>query len=95
VPYGKTGREFIDQVTLHINEWNSGSEYQHVSLEAAFVLIAVGRQKPSPKSKAKDDQDALCKCSMLWKEGEIDKLMREGRIIQGCIGKYKSSNRPD
>ena len=53
VPYGEVGRDFIDQVTLHINDWNSGSDNRHISLKAAFVLLAVGFQKPSPKSKAK------------------------------------------
>ena len=41
VPYGKIGREFIDQVTLHINDWNSSSDNQHISFKAAFVLLAV------------------------------------------------------
>ena len=26
VPYGKIGREFIDQVTSHINDWNNSSD---------------------------------------------------------------------
>ena len=63
--------------------------YCHVPLEAAFVLLAVGLQKPGPKSKAKDHQDALAKRLVLWREGEISKLPREGRIIQGRIGKLK------
>ena len=32
---------------------------------------------------------------MLWREGEIGKLLREGRIIQGRIGKLKSSDPPN
>ena len=94
-PYGKIGRDFIDQVTLHINDWNSDSENQHVSLKAACVLIAVSLQKPSPKSKTKDHQDALSNHLALWKGGKIDKLLREGRIIQGRIGKLKRSDLPD
>ncbi|CAB4007611.1 Hypothetical predicted protein, partial [Paramuricea clavata] len=86
---------FIDQITMHINDWNSGSENQHVSLKAVFVLLAVGLQKPNPKSKAKDHQDALSKRLALWKDGEISKLIREGRIIQSRIGKFKGSNHPD
>ena len=35
VPYGKVGKDFIDQVTLHINNWNSDSDNQHISLEVA------------------------------------------------------------
>ncbi|CAB4003346.1 Hypothetical predicted protein [Paramuricea clavata] len=95
VPYGKIGRDFIDQITMHINDWNSGSENQHVSLKAVFVLLAVGLQKPNPKSKARDHQDALSKRLALWKDGEISKLIREGRIIQSRIGKFKGSNHPD
>ena len=68
VPYGKIGREFIDQVTLHINDWNNGSDNQHISLKAAFVLLAVALQKPGPKSKAKDHQDALSKRLALWRD---------------------------
>lgn len=95
VPYGKIGRDFIDQVTLHINNWNSGSDEQHVSLKAAFVLLAVSLQKPGSKSKAKDHVDALSKRLVLWKEGEIHKLLREGRLIQGRIGKSKMSDPPN
>ena len=42
---------FIDQITLHITERSSSSDNQHISLKAAFVLLAVALQKPSPKSK--------------------------------------------
>ena len=88
VPYGKVGRDFIDQLTLHINDWNSGSDNQHVSLKAAFVLLAVRLRKPNPNSKAKDHQDVLSRRLILWRQGEVNKLLREGRIIQGRIGKY-------
>lgn len=54
VPYGKLGRDFIDLITMHINDRNSCSESQHVSLKATFALLAVGLQRPSPKAKAKD-----------------------------------------
>ena len=61
LPYGKVGRDFIDQITLHINGWNSGSDNQHICLKAAFVLLPLGLQKPNAKSKAKDHQDVLSK----------------------------------
>ena len=77
------------QVTLHINDWNSNSDQQHISLKAAFVLLAVALQKPSPKSKTKDHQKLLSKRLALWKEGEISKLLHEGRMLQGRIGKLK------
>ena len=73
VPYGKVGREFIDKMTEHINDWNNGSKMQSIALKAAIVLLAVGLPKPSQKSKAKDHQEYLAKRLVLWKEGEIDK----------------------
>ena len=59
------------------------------------MLLAAGLQKPSPKSNAKDHQDVLSKRLILWGQGEINKLLREGRIIQVRIGKLKASEPPD
>lgn len=91
VPYGKTGKEFIDQVTSHINDWNSNSDQQHISLKAVFVHLAVPLQKPSPKSKTKDHQDFLSKRLAFWKEGEISKLLHEGRMLQGVLESLRHS----
>ena len=40
IPYGKIGRDFIDQVAEHINDWNNKSEMHHIALTAAIVLLA-------------------------------------------------------
>jgi hypothetical protein len=91
VPYGRIGRDFIDLLTMHINQWNNKSDKQQIALKAFFVLLSVGLQKPGPKSKAKDHKECLKKRIVLWKNGEIDKLLNEGRIIQSRIGKGKKS----
>ena len=80
VPYGKVGREFIDQLTQHITEWNNASHVQHIALKAATVLLATVLQKPSMKSKAKDHQECLTKRLALWKEGEIESLLQSHQI---------------
>ena len=54
VPYGRSGREFIDQITKHINDWNNSTESYYIALKAAFVLLALVLQKPSHNSKARD-----------------------------------------
>ena len=82
VPYGKVGRDFIDQLTQHINDWNNASQTQHIALKAAIVLLATALQKQSVKSKAKDHKECLEKRLALWKEGEVESLLREGRSIQ-------------
>ena len=95
VPYGKTGRDFIDQITKHINDWNNGTEMQHNALKAAFVLLAVGLQKPSKKSKAKDHQECLARRLVLWKEGEVDTLLREGQMIQRHLDRSPKADPPN
>lgn len=93
VPYGKTSKDVIDQLNEYINVWNNGVEGQHVSLKAAIVLMqAVGLQKPSRGSKAKDHQECLKKRLILWKEGEIDRLVRKGRSIEKGLTKPRKSD---
>ena len=95
VPYGKTGRDFIDQLTKHVNDWNNGTEMQHIALKAAIVLLAAGLQKPYRKSKAKEHQACLAKRLALWKEGEVDVLLREGRMIQKRLVKSQKADPPN
>ena len=80
-PLWKTGKDLIDMVTEHIIDWNNGSDMRHISLKAAFVLLAVCLQKSSQKS-AKEHQECLAKRFKLWKDGEIEVLVCEGRLIQ-------------
>ena len=95
VPYGKIGREFIDQLSTHITDWNNATQMQHIALKAAIVLLATALQKPSMKSKAKIHQECLAKRLALWKEGEIDSLLREGRSIQKRLVKTKRTEPPN
>ena len=54
---------------------------QHLGLKAAIVLLAVALQKPGQRSKAKEHQECLEKRLTLWRNGEIESLLREGRMI--------------
>ena len=92
VPYGKTGRDFIDQLTKHIDDWNNRSPMQQLALKAAIVLLAVALQKPGQRSKAKEHQECLEKRLTMWRNSEIESLLREGRMIQRRLSK---SNKND
>ena len=92
VPYGKTGRDFIDQLTKLIDDWNNRSPMQHLALKAAIVLLATALQKPRQRSKAKKHQECLEK---RWRNGEIESLLREGRMIQRRLLKSKKNNPPN
>ena len=95
VPYGKTGRDFIDQLTKHIDDWNNRSPMQHLALKAAIVLLAVALQKPGQRSKAKEHQECLEKRLTLWRNGEIESLLREGRMIQRRLSKSNKNDPPN
>ena len=82
------------QLTKHINDWTDGTEIQHIALKAAIVLLAAGLQKPHQKSKAKEHQEYLAKRLALWK-GEVDVLLREGRMIQKRLGKPRKADPPN
>ena len=65
------------------------------ALKAVIVLLAVGLQKPSQKSKAKNHQECLAKRLVLWKEREIDKLLRQGRMIQKRLSNFRRFGPPN
>ena len=67
---------------------------QHIAWKAAFVLLAVGLQKPNKKSKVKDHQECLARRLVLWKEGEIGTLLREGRMIQRHLDRSWKADPP-
>ena len=68
---------------------------QHIAWKAAFVLLAVGLQKPRKKSKAKDHQECLARRLVLWKKGEIDTLSREERMIQRHLDRSRKADAPN
>ena len=64
------------------------------ALKVPIVLLALCLQKPGPKSKSKDHQDCLAKRLVLWKKGEVDTLLREGRMIQRRLGNSRRATDP-
>ena len=64
-------------------------------LQAFFVLLAIGLQKPSRTSKSKDHQYCLKERLEQWKEVQIKKLLREGCLLQSRLSKAKSQSPQD
>ena len=67
---------------------------EFIALKVAIVLLALCLQKPGPKSKSKDHQDCLAKRLVLWKKGEVDTILREGRMIQRRLGNSRRATDP-
>ena len=67
---------------------------EFIAIKVAIVLLALCLQKPGPKSKSKDHQDCLAKLLALWKKGEVDTILREGRMIQRRLGNSHRATDP-
>ena len=67
---------------------------EFIALKVAIVLLALCLQKPGPKLKLKDHQDCLAKRLVLWKKGEVDTILREGRMIQRHLGNSRRATDP-
>lgn len=65
---------------------------QHLALKAAIVLLATALQKPCQRSKAKKHQECLEK---RWRNGEIESLLREGRMIQRRLLRSNKNDPPN
>ena len=54
-----------------------------VALKAFMVLPTLILQKPSATSKSKEHSAAIERRLALWKQGDLDLLLKEVRFIQG------------
>ncbi len=78
VPFGKAGKEFVDELSNLYAAFASASALESVALKAATVLPILSLQKPS---KNKENSAYLTRLST-WKEGNLNDLLLEGRMIQ-------------
>ena len=85
IPSGKAGKAFVKELSSLFWSYGESSALEPIALTAAFVLPALMLQKPSSRSKAKEHSVCLAKRLELWKQGDIDSLMVEGRTIQNHI----------
>ena len=95
LPSGKVGKDFINELTFWLHQFNSSSKLNAVALEIFMILPTIMLQKPSARSKAKEHSLALGRRLKLWKAGDIEQLMREIRHIQKSFTSSKKKRSPD
>ena len=81
-PSGKAGKELVAEITRLITGFAERSELGCVALKACFVLQALVLQKPSGTRGSKCFAELLRRRLVLWKAGDIDLLVAEGRALQ-------------
>ena len=65
-----------------MKQFNSNSDLNLVALKAFMVLPSVILQKPSATSKTKEYSVAIEWRLALWRQGDLNMLMKEIRFIQ-------------
>jgi len=68
-----------------------GSNLESIALKAAFTFCTLVTQKPTHTSKSKDHTSCLERRMTLWSDGNLNKLVLEGRAIQNRL---KTNYRP-
>ena len=82
VPYGKAGKAFVTEIAHLLCAYGEARALEAIALKTAMILPALLLQKPSASSKAKDHTQCLDRRLKLWREGNINSLVQEGRAIQ-------------
>ena len=91
LPKGKNGKSYVAEVTKWLNEWVNKTCGRNSAFFAIAVMPHLLLQKTSQKVKSKTNKDTLARRMVLWKEGNIADLIREGSALQKRL--VVSSNR--
>ena len=94
-PSGKAGKDFVNELSFWLHQFNSSSKLNGVAMEVFMILPTLMLQKPSARSKAKEHSTALERRLKLWKAGEIDQIMKEIRFIQKSFKSSKKTRSPE
>ena len=87
VPSGKAGREFCGELARLLQCYSDGTAQESIALKAAMTLPALLLQKPHHASKTKDHSACLDRRLYLWREGRLNDLVLEGRVIQSHLAR--------
>ena len=82
LPRGKAGTDLIVELTRLLSLFTDDTKWKRVALSLAFIFVPLMMQKPSKKSKAKENSKYLAKRLILWRDGKIDALIAEGKEVQ-------------
>ena len=85
IPYGAIGKSFMSELARLFKAFAESSALESVALRAATIMPILLLQKLAKKSKAKDHTKCLQRRLNTWREGDLNKLLREGQTIQQHI----------
>lgn len=93
LPRGKSGSDFLKELTRLLNLFNNRSKWQRLALPLLHIFIPIMLQKPSKKSKPKNNAKFLQGRLDYWAKGDFKSLMNEMNEIQKRIKKVNLKNK--
>ena len=85
VPTGKTGKEFITEITQLLKAWVHDSSLKDIAFKVVMVFPSLVLQKLRKKSQTKDHGVALKHRLTLRHNGNVLNILKEGATIQGAL----------
>ena len=85
IPSGKNGKAFVFEIARLFRSFAEESALERIASKAAMILPHLLLQKSCHTSKAKDHSELLGRRLYAWEQGDIDCLMREGRVLQRSL----------
>ena len=95
IPVGSTGMGFVLELSKLLRAYAESSALEGIALKAYTVMSTVLLQKPSHKARRKE----LCACLErrlnVWKKGDFESLVEEGRILQNRLRNNNEKKKND
>ena len=91
VPRGKAGKDFINEISRLLSLFTLKSPWEPVALSLVQIFIPLMLQKPSQRSKAKENSKYLASRLLNWQQGNLGAILSECREIQKKVRKLNSS----
>ena len=85
VPSGKVGKAFVSEITRLVLGYAEATALEGIALKAVVVMQVLLLQQPHASSKSRDHVQHLPRRLDLWKNGDVQALIREGSTIQKRI----------
>ena len=87
VPSGNTGNSFVLELARLLQVFADGFSMESVCMKAITILQVLVLQKPSHTSKSRDHTKHLKRRMDIWKAGNLEKILLEGKCIQEHLPK--------
>ena len=88
VPLGASGKRFVVETTRLADAFADGGALDSIAILAMMVMPSLLLQAPCPSSSHQDRVKCLDRRMNLWQEGELEELLRKGRVIQGLLARH-------